>query len=324
VHVVLRRLTAHKPLVFSLVAVLVLAAAVPVGSALLVKPEAAKAQQGGPPGGGGLVVRTVPVGVGPITSMLGYAGAVQANQQVNIVARTSGIIQDLPVDVGSTVHRGDTLAVLDQASLPAQLLQAQAGLLSARSKLALVESGAKPEDIAAAEAHRSRLAAQLEHARAERAQLAITSPIDGVVATKHVEDLRFARLARGDTLVEIHDATSFVAEIRLPAGAPLHELAVGDEIALRPIGAPGEDIRCAVARIRDAATAPELRDPIAQLALQPDTGDLIAMTTPFATSVGRTGMVGHARLYGRRHSLAYAKLYLPLERVFRVELWGIM
>ena len=151
-HELLRRLTAHKPVVFSIVALLVLAAAVPLGSAVLVKPEAAKAQQGGPPGGGGLVVRTVPVGVGPISSVLGYAGAVQSTQQVNVVARASGIIQDLPVDVGSVVHRGDTLAVLDQGALPAQLLQAQATLLSARAKLAQVEAGAKPEDVAAAEA----------------------------------------------------------------------------------------------------------------------------------------------------------------------------
>src|SRR5438046_1560896 len=83
----------------------------------------------GPPGGGGLVVRTVPANVGPISSVLGYAGAVQSTQQVNIVSRGSGILQDIPVDVGSTVHRGDTLAVLDQGALPAQLLQAQAGLL---------------------------------------------------------------------------------------------------------------------------------------------------------------------------------------------------
>src|ERR1700736_6627703 len=138
-HQLLRRVTAHKPVAISIVAVLLLAAAVPLASAVLVKPEPAKAQQGGPPGGGGgLVVRTVPVGVGPISSVLGYAGAVQSNQQVNVVARTSGIIQDLPVDVGSAVHRGDTLAVLEQASLPAQLLQAQAGVLSARATLAQI------------------------------------------------------------------------------------------------------------------------------------------------------------------------------------------
>ena len=149
----LRRFTANKPIVFSIAAILVVAAAVPLASAVLVKPQAVTAQQGGPPGGGaGLVVRTAPVAVGPISSVLGYAGAVQSNQQVNVVSRTSGIIQDIPVDVGSAVHRGDTLAVLDQGALPAQLLQAQASLLSARAKLASVESGAKPEDVAAAQA----------------------------------------------------------------------------------------------------------------------------------------------------------------------------
>src|SRR3979411_2863884 len=96
-HQLLRRVIAHKPVAISIVAVLVLAAAVPLASAVLVKPEPAKAQQGGPPGGGaGLVVRTAPVGVGPISSVLGYAGAVQSTQQVNVVARASGMLECLP------------------------------------------------------------------------------------------------------------------------------------------------------------------------------------------------------------------------------------
>src|SRR3981081_3931954 len=103
----LRRLTTNKPVIFSIAAVLILAAAVPLASALLVQPRAATAQQGGPPGGAGLVVRTAPVAVGPISSVLGYAGAVQSTQQVNVVARSSGIIQNIPVDVGSAVHTGD-------------------------------------------------------------------------------------------------------------------------------------------------------------------------------------------------------------------------
>jgi HlyD family secretion protein len=150
----LRRLTANKPVVFSLAAVLVLAAVVPAFIAFVGPSTTASAQQAGAPGGGGggLVVRTVPVATGAISSTLSYAGAVQATQQVNIVARASGTIQDIPVDVGSAVHRGDTLATLDQGALPAQLLQAQAALLSARAKLAQVQAGAKPEDVAAAQA----------------------------------------------------------------------------------------------------------------------------------------------------------------------------
>ncbi len=146
----IRRLTASKPLVFSIIAVLVLAALLPVGAAFLIKPEPVTAQQR--PAGGGLVVRTVPVGIGPISTVLGYAGAVQSTRQVNIVPRSQGMLQDVPVDVGSVVHRGDTLALLDAGALPAQLLQAQAGLLSARAKLQQLEAGARPEDVTAAEA----------------------------------------------------------------------------------------------------------------------------------------------------------------------------
>ena len=105
----LRRLTRSKLLALSVAAVLVVGV---VAAAFFLPPQGqtpvVQAQQRGPGGPtGGLVVRTVPVGVGPISTVLGYAGAVQPTQQVNVVARASGVIQELPVDVGSVVHRGD-------------------------------------------------------------------------------------------------------------------------------------------------------------------------------------------------------------------------
>ncbi|TME34645.1 MAG: efflux RND transporter periplasmic adaptor subunit, partial [Chloroflexi bacterium] len=191
----LRRLTANKPVVFSIAVVLVLGAVVPIASTFLQPTKLAEAQQGGPPGGGaGLVVRTVPAGVGPISSVLGYAGAVQSTQQVNVIARTSGIIQDVPVDVGSAVHRGDTLAVLDQGALPAQLLQAQAGVLSARAKLAQVEAGAKPEDVAAAEA-------QLQQAQIKLVSLQQGRPEDvrSALAALDSANAKLSALMKGAT-----------------------------------------------------------------------------------------------------------------------------
>jgi membrane fusion protein (multidrug efflux system) len=168
----LRRIPANKPIAFALAAVLVVGAVVPVAVvSLSAAAPAVEAQQGGPPGGAGLVVRTAPASVGPISTVLGYAGAVQAGQQVNVVPRTSGIVTDIPVDVGSAVHKGDTLATLDQGALPAQLQQAQANLLAARAKLAQVEAGARPEDVAAANA-------QLEQAQIKLVQLRQGRPED--------------------------------------------------------------------------------------------------------------------------------------------------
>jgi putative peptide zinc metalloprotease protein len=182
---------------------------------------------------------------------------------------------------------------------------------AARWRLASLEAGSREEVIAAAEAERDRLSAEVERAKAELALLTIRSPIDGVVATKHLDDRSHTRLERGETYIEIHDVTSFTAEIKLPPTAPIGELAIGDHIAMRAHAAPGEMIECKIDRIRDIV------DPNSR-------GGLIVVTTPFAIEGGRTGMVGHARLYGRERSLAYSKLYLPLERLVKVTLWALM
>ncbi len=175
----LRRITANKPVAFSVAAVLVLGAVAPIAFVSLTAAPA-EAQQGGPPGGAGLVVRTAPASVGPISTVLGYAGAVQAGQQVNVVPRTSGIVTDIPVDVGSAVHKGDTLATLDQGALPAQLQQAQANLLAARAKLAQVEAGARPEDVAAANS-------QLQQAQIKLVQLQQGRPEDVKTAQSNLD-----------------------------------------------------------------------------------------------------------------------------------------
>ena len=89
---------------------------------------------------------------GPIRSVLTYSGAIQASQQVNVSPRASGQITSIKVGVGSTVRAGDALATLDPGTLAAQVQQASAGLQSAQARLALQVAGARPEDIAAAQA----------------------------------------------------------------------------------------------------------------------------------------------------------------------------
>jgi multidrug efflux pump subunit AcrA (membrane-fusion protein)/Zn-dependent protease len=176
---------------------------------------------------------------------------------------------------------------------------------AARWQLANLEAGTREEVVAAAMADRARLVAEQDRARAESTLLTIRSPIDGIVTTKHLVDRISTKLAVGDTVAEVQDVSQFAAEIRLPASAPLDELAVGDEIALRPAGMPDIEITCRVERTRQD-------------------GGFVVVTSPFTLQAARSGMQGHARLYGRKRSLAYAKLWLPLQRVVRVSMWAIM
>jgi multidrug resistance efflux pump len=182
---------------------------------------------------------------------------------------------------------------------------------AARWELSRLAAGARREAIAAAEAERARVEAELAHRRAEAALLILRSPIDGVVATPHLEDKLQARLAPGDLLTEVHDLSAVVAEISLAQSDPLAELAAGDEVALRPYGAPHDEVIARIERLRDAA-----RD---------EGGErrIVAVTTPFVLEHPVTGLTGHARIYGAEHTLAYAYLYLPLQRLVRIRLWSV-
>jgi hypothetical protein len=126
---------------------------------------------------------------------------------------------------------------------------------------------------------------------------------------------------------------------------------LGDPIALRPYGAPHHHVRATLARIRDTAgrssgTADRSRDAADRSRDAADRSrdaadrsrdaadhrrdatpsldtHLVLITSPFAVAGGRAGMTGHARLYGKRRSLAYAAFYLPLQRLLRMRLWSL-
>lgn len=72
--------------------------------------------------------------------------------EVNVASKVSGQLMGLAVEEGTRVKPGDTLAVVDHASLDIQLRQAEAGVDLAKAQLALLRSGARREDIQQSEA----------------------------------------------------------------------------------------------------------------------------------------------------------------------------
>lgn len=70
-------------------------------------------------------------------------GTVHARQTAVVSAQVMGRIQQVLVREGDSVRAGQTLAVLDDASLRAAVLQAQAGVKAAESQQAAAESSAK-------------------------------------------------------------------------------------------------------------------------------------------------------------------------------------
>lgn len=226
-----------------------------------------------------------------------------ARAEVHRTAEAAAVASSLANSHLGTASRADT------ARSAAATTQGNA--VAAEAALALVQRGARPEDIAMADADIAQLEAELAHLRSQEALLTLRSPIDGIVVTPHLSDKLQVLLKPGETFAEVEDLRSIVAEIALSASDPLAQIRVGNDIVLRPYSDPHVELRARVDHIREAAVTAG------------DANALVVVTTPFELERPVVGATGHARIYGEERSLAYAKLYLPLERFVRVQLWQL-
>lgn len=87
--------------------------------------------------------QTVVVERGTLTATIGATGTVRANQTAQLAWQTSGTVLEVLVRPGDRVETGQVLATLDPASLPQNIILAQADLVNARRALeSLQTSGA--------------------------------------------------------------------------------------------------------------------------------------------------------------------------------------
>lgn len=78
---------------------------------------------------------------------ISVTGRVQAAEEVDLAFESSGKINAVLVKVGDQVFKGKTLVRLNNASLTAQVTQAQASLESQQAKLDELKIGTRPEEI---------------------------------------------------------------------------------------------------------------------------------------------------------------------------------
>ena len=91
--------------------------------------------------------------------------------QVDVAPVVSGRVVLVTVDEGATVRRGDTLVVLAQSTLPADLEQRRARVASAQARLRDLQAGARPAELERAQADLRSVAAEADRAERERARL---------------------------------------------------------------------------------------------------------------------------------------------------------
>jgi len=121
---------------------------------------------------------------GDIQQTLALSGEVRAREQISVMPKASGRIDQLLVDTGAEVHAGDTIAVLDQDNPRMQILQARAALAQAQARMATLNAGPRSEDVAAAQAALAQQQNRLQDMRRGGRSEDVRSAQDGVDAAQ--------------------------------------------------------------------------------------------------------------------------------------------
>jgi membrane fusion protein, multidrug efflux system len=140
-----------------------------------------------------------------VTPYLEATGNLVAYNEVDLVARISGFLQEIRYNDGATAHRGDTLFVIEPAPYQAKLQQAQAALASAQAQV--VQTDAEYERQASLGRTDFSSRSQVDQARAARdsnranvlndqagvtlaatnlGYTQVTAPFDGIVTAHQV------------------------------------------------------------------------------------------------------------------------------------------
>jgi RND family efflux transporter MFP subunit len=161
-------------------------------------------------------------------------GTVRAVERAAVAPKVMGSIATLPIALGQSVKRGDTLATISANEIGARLAQAEAGLGQARRDLER-ETGLLAKGAAAAETVRSMedrvrlMDATVAEARTMLTYTTITAPFDGVITRRLVNEGDLA--SPGNPLLELENPALQRVEVEVPDS--LAAVAVGTDVPVR-------------------------------------------------------------------------------------------
>jgi RND family efflux transporter MFP subunit len=209
---------------------LILAASVSLSSAC--GDESAAASRASAPAAAA-AVQVVRLQLEPLASSVTVSGTLAAEEQVTLSFKVTGRVQDLKVDLGSIVRRGDIIARLSPTDFELRLNQADAALQQARARLGLDPDGESdtvdPDQTALVRQARASLA----EARRQRERIA-TFVQRGISAKADLETadaaLEIAEGRHQDALEEVRNRQAVLLQRRSEVALARQQL---DDTSLR-------------------------------------------------------------------------------------------
>jgi putative peptide zinc metalloprotease protein len=240
-----------------------------------------------------------------------------ANESV-IRAEVPGIVTGVFVKEGDLVGAGASLVTLRNASLQSNLARGEAQYdLASRHA---VSAALRYADFGTAQRDRDQLALQNRELRAEAANLDITSPIAGTVLTSRVGDRLGSYLSEGTQLLEIADLSRLRARIYLSE----HDMYELNPHAQSRIQVEGFFRKWNAQVVAISPTSSDILPGLVEKSkyegLRAPHFYLVDLLVSNADGKLKPGMVGTARVYGQRRSLA-SFAFQSVQRFFDRKVW---
>ena len=217
---------------------------------------------------------TAPVEKQNISTSITATGTIEPVTEVEVGTQVSGIIDKIYVDYNSEVHRGQVIAELDKTNLLSELASAQSNLSNAQSSLnyqsanykrykTLYEKGlvsANDYENAKLSYEHAVQQVKVQQQNVQKAQTnlgyaTITSPIDGVVLSKEVEEGQ--TVASAMTTPTLFIIAQDLTDMRVIANideADIGGVKEGQRVSFTVDAFPEDTFEGAVTQVRQQAT----------------------------------------------------------------------
>lgn len=205
-------------------------------------------------------------------------------RQAEIQPETEGVVSKVLVREGQTVRAGQVVAEMEDWNAQSGVAEAQSryqtALLQMNKALATNDGTTAGEQRVQAEYWKAELSRSQE--LLDKSQL--RSPIDGVIATPHVEDFAGRKLGRGDSFAQVIDTSRAIVDVAASdddAGL----LKVGEEASVKLNSYPTKTFHGEVAIVSPKA-----------INLQDSAVFYARVSVPNADGLLRTGMEGRGKI----------------------------
>jgi membrane fusion protein (multidrug efflux system) len=197
-------------------------------------------------------VRVQPVSRRAISQYLETNGTLEAENEVDIVARTSGPVTEILTEEGQVVKAGQLLARIDEREPKnkaeiARVTRDEAQLAFDRAETSWKDGLVSREAYDSAGSKLAAAQAQLESAEIQLAYTEIRAPFDALVVTRDIKLAQY--VTPGTRLFRISDFTPLLCRVEVPE-KDLPRVRVGQTAHLEVEAYPGERFPASVARLR--------------------------------------------------------------------------